>query len=139
MRFTTYKALCTSGLENRLSLRLLGTKSQRMGEDEERLQTKGKAQVGTRGEKGHGRMRRQTKFTGISPGGMEGMLRQRRRYLPSLRKGRRVTGCALRQQSTRRHGDSDELVMLCPECHREADQGDGKEIKREMREYLQSM
>ena len=31
------------------------------------------------------------------------------------------------------------LVMLCPECHREADQGDGKEIKREMREYLQSI
>ena len=31
------------------------------------------------------------------------------------------------------------LVMLCPDCHREMDQGDGKEIKREMREYLQSL
>lgn len=36
-------------------------------------------------------------------------------------------------------GITTNLVMLCPDCHREMDQGDGKEIKREMREYLESM
>ena len=61
-------------------------------------------------------MRRQTRFTGISP--------------------------AVWKECYDRDGGMGiptNLVMLCPDCHREMDQGDGKEIKREMREYLQSI
>ena len=84
-------------------------------------------------------MRRQTRFTGISPavwnecydrdGGIcrhcgKGGVLQAAHYVSRARGGM---------------GIPTNLVMLCPECHREADQGDGKEIKREMREYLQSL
>ena len=84
-------------------------------------------------------MRRQTKFTGISPavwkecfdrdGGIcrhcgKGGVLQAAHYVSRARGGMGITT---------------NLVMLCPECHREMDQGDGKEIKREMREYLQSI
>lgn len=75
-------------------------------------------------------MRRQTKFTGISPAvwkecyDRDGGVLQAAHYVSRARGGM---------------GIPTNLVMLCPECHREADQGDGKEIKREMREYLQSL
>ena len=78
-------------------------------------------------------MRRQTRFTGISPVVWKECYDRDGGICRHCGKGGVLQACHF---VSRACGN---LVMLCPECHREMDQGDGKEIKWEMREYLQSL
>lgn len=84
-------------------------------------------------------MRRQTKFTGISPAVWRECWERDGGICRHCGKGGVLQAAHYVSRARGGMGIPTNLVMLCPECHREADQGDGKEIKREMREYLESM
>ena len=84
-------------------------------------------------------MRRQTKFTGISPAVWRECWERDGGICRHCGKGGVLQAAHYVSRARGGMGIPTNLVMLCPECHREADQGDGKEIKREMREYLQSL
>ena len=84
-------------------------------------------------------MRRQTKFTGISPAVWKECFDRDGGICRHCGKGGVLQACHFVSRARGGMGIPTNLVMLCPDCHREMDQGDGKEIKREMRGYLQSL
>jgi 5-methylcytosine-specific restriction endonuclease McrA len=110
-----------------------------LGKDEKSKSPDGKAQTGTRSEKGYGRMRRQTKFTGISPAVWKECYDRDGGICRHCGKGGVLQACHFVSRARGGMGIPTNLVMLCPDCHREMDQGDGKAIKEEMREYLESL
>lgn len=84
-------------------------------------------------------MRRQTKFTGVSPSVWKECYDRDGGVCRHCGKGGVLQAAHFVSRARGGMGIPTNLVMLCPECHREMDQGDGKEIKEEMREYLESM
>ena len=84
-------------------------------------------------------MRRQTRFTGISPAVWKECFDRDGGICRHCGKGGVLQACHFVSRARGGMGIPTNLVMLYPECHREMDQGDGKEIKEEMREYLQSL
>lgn len=84
-------------------------------------------------------MRRQTKFTGVSPSVWKEVYDRDGGVCRHCGKGGVLQAAHFVSRARGGMGIPTNLVMLCPECHREMDQGDGKEIKEEMRECLESL